>query len=133
MLNCVTIGLLALTACLGDPAPSVRDKIAFERFSAALRGGEVPLETLTAVRNQLVWMMSLPDPQGFQRPFVILTLAEVARTDRVKPWMTDADRDTLVTTASRIWLRLPTTAPSITKKGFATVWHMPRTWRCSWR
>lgn len=101
MLNCATLGLLALTACLGDPDPSVRDKIAFERFSTAFRGGAVSLETLTAVRNQLLRMMSLPDPLGFQRPFVILTLAEVARTDRLKPWMTDADRDTLVTTASQ--------------------------------
>lgn len=118
MLNCVTIGLLALTACLGDPDPSVRDKIAFERFSAALRGGEVPLETLTAVRNQLVWMMSLPDPQGFQRPFVILTLAEVARTDRVKPWMTDADRDTLVTTASQYLASITDYRAFDNKEGF---------------
>lgn len=100
-MNCLTIGLLALTACLGDPDPAIRDKIAFERFSVALRGGAVPLETLGALRDQLLKMLSAPDPQGFQRPFVILTLAEVARTDRVKPWMADADRGALVAAASQ--------------------------------
>lgn len=101
MLNCATIALLALTACLGDPDPAVRDKIAFERFSAALRSGTVPVGEMEAIRERLVSMVGLPDPQGFQRPFVILTLAEVARTDRVKAWMTDADRDTLVDTAAK--------------------------------
>lgn len=100
-MNCLAIGLLALTACLGDPDPAVRDTIAFERFSAALRAGQVDGGTLAALNNQLLAMLDAPDPQGFQRPFVILTLAEVARTDRVKTWMTDADRDRLVNAAAQ--------------------------------
>jgi hypothetical protein len=100
-MNCLTVALIALTTCLGDPDPAVRDKIAFERLSVAMRGGEVPPDTLTAIRDQLLHMLGQPDPKGFQRPFVILTLAEVARTDRVKAWMKDADRDALVTVASK--------------------------------
>lgn len=118
MLNCVAIGLLALTACLGDPDPSVRDKIAFERFSAAMRGGEVPVETLAAIRDRLLQMMPLPDPQGFQRPFVILTLAEVARTDRVKPWMGEADRDALVNAAAQYLSTLTDYRAFDNKEGF---------------
>jgi hypothetical protein len=100
-MNCLAIGLLALTACLGDPDPAVRDKIAFERFSVELRSGKLDRDTVAAIRDQLLKMMDAPDPQGYQRPFVILTLAEVARTDRIKTWMTDAERDSLVNAAAQ--------------------------------
>lgn len=99
-MNCVGASLLALLTCLGNPDPNVRDKVAFERLSTALRAGDVDRGTLAAMRMQLLTMLDAPDPQGFQRPFVILTLAEVARTDRIKPWMTADDRDRLVTTAA---------------------------------
>jgi hypothetical protein len=99
-MNCVGAGLLALIACLGNPDPEVRDKIAFERLSATLRSGDVDRESLVAANNQLLKLLAAPDPQGFQQPFAILALAEVARTDRIKPWMSDAERDVLVNTAS---------------------------------
>jgi hypothetical protein len=99
-MNCLAAGLLALIACLGDPNPEIRDQIAFERISAELRGGAVDRPTLEAAKARLVALLSAPDPQGFQRPFAILALAEVARTDRIKPWMTDADRADLVRTAT---------------------------------
>lgn len=100
-MNCVGASLLALLTCLGNPDPGVRDKIAFDRLSAAMRAGEVDRDTLSAIRDRLLQMVEDPDPQGFQRPFAILTLAEVARTDRITPWMTDADRMRLVKTASQ--------------------------------
>ena len=99
-MNCLGAGLLALVACLGNPDPEIRDKIAFERLSAAMRSGEVDRDTLAAAKAQLLNLVSAPDPRGFQRSFAILTLAEVARTDRIKPWMTAEDRDALVNTAS---------------------------------
>ena len=99
-MNCLGAGLLALIACLGNPDPNIRDKVAFERLSAAMRGGEVDRDTLAAAKSQLLKLVVAPDPQGFQRPFAILTLAEVARTDRIKPWMTADDRDVMVNTAS---------------------------------
>lgn len=100
-MNCIGATLLALVACLGNPDPNVRDKIAFERLSAAMRGGEVDHATLSAIETQLLTLVAAPDPQGFQRPFAILTLAEVARTDRIKPWMSAEDRQTLVATAAQ--------------------------------
>lgn len=100
-MNCIGVGLLALVACLGHPDPNVRDKIAFERLSTAMRAGEVDRDTLSAIEAQLLKLVVAPDPQGFQRPFAILTMAEVARTDRVKPWMTPGDRETLSTVAAQ--------------------------------
>lgn len=100
-MNCIGVGLLALVACLGHPDPNVRDKIAFERLSAAMRAGDVDRDTLTAIEAQLLTLIAAPDPQGFQRPFAILTLAEVARTDRIKPWMSNDDRETIVNTAAQ--------------------------------
>jgi hypothetical protein len=99
-MNCIGAGLLALIACLGDPDPNIRDKHAFERLAGAMRAGEVDRDTLASMQSGLLKLVADPDPQGFQRPFAILTLAEVARTDRIKPWMTDRERDLLVDTAA---------------------------------
>lgn len=99
-MNCLTVGLLALTACLADPDPAIRDRIAFERFSSAMRGGAVDRATLTDVKGRLLAMLTEPDPQGVARPFVILTLSEVARTDRLNAWMTDSEREQLVAVAA---------------------------------
>lgn len=99
-MNCLAASLLALVACLGNPDPNIRDKVAFERLSAAMRSGDIDPGTLGAIHQRLMKMVGEPDPQGVQRPFVILTLAEVARTDRLKPWFTEADRNDLVNTAA---------------------------------
>ena len=99
-MNCIGAGLLALIACLGDPDPGIRDKHAFERLAAAMRAGEVDRETLASMESRLLKLVADADPQGFQRPFAILTLAEVARTDRLKPWMSDQERGVLVDTAA---------------------------------
>jgi hypothetical protein len=99
-MNCLTAGFLALITCLGDPDPAIRDKVAFEKLSAAMRSDTVDRDTLGDAKTQLLKLVDAPDPGGFQRPFAILTLAEVARTDRIKPWMTTGDREALVNVAS---------------------------------
>src|ERR1051325_9434096 len=99
-MNCLTASLIALVACLGNPDPAIRDKIAFERLSAAMRKGDVDRDTLATIESRLLKLVVDADPQGFQRPFAILTLAEVARTDRIKPWMADAGREVLVNSAA---------------------------------
>src|SRR5689334_16156529 len=99
-MNCLTASLIALISCLGNPDPAIRDKVAFERLSTAMRAGDVDRATLVEMQAQLLKLVAASDPQGFQRPFAILTLAEVARTDRIKPWMSDADRKVLVDTAA---------------------------------
>jgi hypothetical protein len=99
-MNCLGAGLLALIACLGHPDPEIRDKVAFARLSAAMRGGDVDRDTLSAAKTQLLELVAASDPQGFRRPFAILTLSEVARTDRIKPWMSADERVEMVTAAS---------------------------------
>ena len=99
-MNCLTASLIALVACLGNPDPAIRDKVAFERLSAAMRSRDVDRGALIEIRTELLKLVAAPDPKGVQRPVAILTLAEVARTDRIKPWMADTDRQVLVDTAA---------------------------------
>ena len=99
-MNCIGAALVALIACLGDPDPNIRDKHAFERLAAAMRAGEVDRDTLTLMQTRLLELVAAPDPRGFQRPFAILTLAEVARPDRITPGMPEAQRQQLVAAAA---------------------------------
>jgi hypothetical protein len=92
---------LALTACLGNPDASIRDGIAFEGLSAFMRANALDRATLTAIKSELRATIAGPDPSGLQRPFAALVLSEVARTDRVSAWMSDGERDELVTGASQ--------------------------------
>ena len=117
-MNCLGAGLLALIACLGNPDPAIRDKVAFERLSAAMRAGAVDRDALAAAKAQLLQLAVAPDPQGFQQSFAILTLAEVARTDRIKPWMTADDRDVMVQTASTYLSKLTDYRAFNDKEGF---------------
>jgi len=99
---------LALTACLGDPSPALRDGVAFEALTTWLRAAQLDRATLTGLRDRLLTMLAqpqggvattIPDP-GFRGPFAALVMAEVARTDRITPWMTPADREALVQAAA---------------------------------
>lgn len=78
---------LQLLDCLADPRPHLRDEIAFEALSAWLRAGLLTSATMTTLRDELLRRLSADDPEGFSRPFAALTLAELARVDRLKPWM----------------------------------------------
>lgn len=90
---------LGLAECLGDPDPTVRDGIAFEALQHFMRNNQLTRETLTALNANLQAKLTAPDPLGFQRPFSALVLADVARTDRVAPWMSEAQRALLIDAA----------------------------------
>ena len=92
---------IALTGCLGDPNPALRDGIAFEALSTWLRAGALDRPTLIELRDRLLLMLAGDDPQGFQRPFAALVMGEVARTDRISAWLSVEDRDVLVQAAAR--------------------------------
>lgn len=91
---------LGLLACLSDPNPLIRDRIAFEVLSTWMRTNALEPATVLQVSNQLIPKLAEPDPSGFGRPFAALVLAEVARTDRIKTWMTPEQRETLVQAAA---------------------------------
>lgn len=87
---------LALTSCLGDPDPTLRDGVAFEALQHYMRNNLLTTETLDALNADLQTKLTAPDSQGFQRPFAALVLAEVARTDRINPWMSEPQRAQLI-------------------------------------
>lgn len=87
---------IALTGCLGDARPEIRDGIAFEALSTWMRGSQLDLATLKIIRGDLLTMMARPDVDGFSSAFSALVLAEVARTDRLRAWMSTEERDELI-------------------------------------
>ena len=91
---------VALVGCVGDPDPLIRDGVAFEALSGWMRGKQLAQDTIMTVYEDLLKQVSSDvDPNGFQQPFAILILSEVARTDRVEAWFTSAMREQMVETA----------------------------------
>lgn len=93
---------LGLLPCLSHPDPDLRDGLAFDGLSALLRGKLLTSETQYQVyRMQLSQLQSnATDAGGFARPFAALALSEVARADRLQPFLEPGDRGTLVTAAT---------------------------------
>lgn len=89
----------ALAACLGDPDPAVRDGFAYTLWTDGLRGQHLGADQLRHSLYRLTAMAAAPaDDRGFRQPFAALVLAEVARTDRIAAWMTDAELHALAET-----------------------------------
>lgn len=91
---------MGLTGCLGDPDPLLRDGIAYEGLTHWLRAGQLDAEGMRALGNPLNAMLAAEDANGFTRPFAALTLSEIARTDRIAPWMTPEERGAMVEAAA---------------------------------
>lgn len=90
----------ALADCLSDPNPAIRDGIAFEQLSQRMRAGSLDVAALRALKDRLLPTV-LRGGNALQTSFPALTLSEVARTDRLKAWMSDAERDAMVDAAAR--------------------------------
>jgi len=90
----------ALVDCLGTADPFLRDGIAFEALSTWMRGKQLDARTLRTLQQRLQLQLDGADADGFRRPFAALVLSEVARTDRVQPWMTADERSRMVAAAS---------------------------------
>jgi hypothetical protein len=93
---------IALLDCLAAPDPVLRDEIAFDALSTWARSRALRPATLQAIRATLVPRLApgAADAAGFARPFAALALAEVARADRVQPFLSDAERAELVRAAT---------------------------------
>ncbi|HET9230674.1 MAG TPA: DUF2785 domain-containing protein [Vitreimonas sp.] len=89
----------ALTACLGDPDPTLRDGIAFEAYAHWLRGRQLSNETMLWLADDLQARLTAPEGAGFERPFAALVLSEVARADRIDAYLTPERRAQLVDAA----------------------------------
>jgi hypothetical protein len=92
---------LALLDCLASPDPELRDGVAYDAIAHWARAKALAPATLQSIRTTLLPRL-LPgaDPNGFAQPFAALTLAEVARADRVQPFLGDAERAELVLAAT---------------------------------
>lgn len=91
---------LALLPCLDDPDPKIRDGLAIDALTSWLRGKQVSAATARQLMTRLIARLSEPDENGFGRPFAALALAEVARMDRIDPYLTSDEYATLVDAAS---------------------------------
>ena len=95
---------LALLDCLSDPDPALRDLGAFDALQTWLRTGRIDAPTLALLRERLMAMLAVPpDPAGFTQPFAALVLSEVARVDRQRGHLGDAERNALVQRGAQ-WL-----------------------------
>lgn len=94
---------LTMLECLGHPNPQLRNGIAFEALSFWMRGELLNTETVQQIRQQLIKQIQTKpatNDEGFTQPFAALVLAEVARVDRRKAFMTDDQRQDMVDTAA---------------------------------
>ncbi len=74
--------------------------MAFEALSTWMRAGLLDRLTLADLRTRLLPMLADVDAAGFRAPFAALVLSEVARTDRITPWMAPDDREAMVEAAA---------------------------------
>lgn len=89
-----------LPACLSDPDPTLRDGIGYEGLSAWLRAGSLDETQRRTLRDRLYAMLEQDTADGVGPPFAALVLSEVARTDRIAPWMSPDERDAMVRRAA---------------------------------
>lgn len=97
---------LALTACVGDPDPAIRDGIAFEAYAHWLRAKQIAPETMRALVRELREQMRVPDAAGFRQPFAALVLSELARAERIEPYLDDYDFSSLVSEAQGYFIHI---------------------------
>ena len=89
---------LDLLGCLDAADPVLRDGIAFEAWSTWLRADQIDRPTRARALDILLPLIAAgAEPgAGFRAPFAALVLSEVARTDRISPWMEPATRQRLL-------------------------------------
>jgi hypothetical protein len=95
----LAIGLLD---CLGTADPVLRDDLAFAAIAHWARTRALAPATLQRMRATLVPRLAPQsrDGSGFAQPFAALALAEVARADRISPFLSPEERAALVSAAT---------------------------------
>ena len=94
---------LDMLDCLASPNPQLRDELAFEALAFWMRGELLSIDTVHQIRRQLLVQVAVTptvNDDGFVQPFAALVLAEVARVDRRKPFMTELQRTEMVNAAA---------------------------------
>lgn len=93
---------LALLDCLADPDPALRDGLAYEALQAWMRGRQLDTSTVREIGQRLLAVLDAPpDAAGFAQPFAALVLAEVARVDRLQPFLQADERAAMLAQSAR--------------------------------
>jgi hypothetical protein len=93
---------IELLDCLSVADPALRDELAFAALSRWARQRQLSAATLQTIRATLIARLDRAgaDRDGFAQPFAALALAEVARSDRVAPFLSPEERAELVRAGS---------------------------------
>lgn len=91
---------LGLQACLASPDPELRDGLGFAALETWMRGQKLDAATMRSLRSTQLAALNKPDAAGFAQPFAALVLAEVARADRIVPYLSETERAELVRAGS---------------------------------
>lgn len=91
----------SLLPCLADLNPFLRDNIAFDAYTAWLRGNKLSLVTRQSMLVQLSAWMDQSDKTGVRRPFAALVLSELARVDRISAYLSATERQNLLDIATK--------------------------------
>ena len=92
---------IALVECLGVSDPDIRDGVGYEALATWMRAKELNAETIRRLKQTLLEMVREPDDnEGYKKPYASLILAEIARVDRVTPFMSNYDRTAFVDQAA---------------------------------
>ncbi len=95
---------LALVPCLAAADPWLRDGVAFEALAGWMRGPGLSPPARQELLGRLLPVLEAPPDgpaePGFRQPFAALALAEVARTDRLEPFLSAAERQRLLFAAT---------------------------------
>ena len=65
-----------------------------------MRQKQMSKDGLVALRDELFLLFDVDDEAGVAAPFAALVMSEVARTDRIEPWMTEAELSDFAIAAS---------------------------------
>ncbi len=95
-----------VTDCLAARDPAVRDGVAFEALAHMLRTRQLDDATKRALLADLSVRLEAPEGAGFERPFAALALSEVARADRIEPFLTEDERVTLLVRAQHWFINV---------------------------
>lgn len=95
---------LQLLNCLASPDSFLRDKVAFTGLSQWLRKEELSAGTVQTMFTTLmnVIQSQVVDENNVYQSFSVLTLAEVARVDRIKPFLSEQQRQNVVNSGAQL-------------------------------
>ncbi|CCQ10083.1 hypothetical protein PALB_9480 [Pseudoalteromonas luteoviolacea B = ATCC 29581] len=95
---------IKMLSCVGDSDPKIRDGLVYETYQTWLRSNALDIATVRKIYAILVSELSQfeADTVGFKRAFTALNLSEVVRVDRLTPFLSPQQRNTLIELISEI-------------------------------